>query len=139
LFPSDTRVLRTLHVYTGADGVSHIEEGRLEGVSLPFLKTGKTMTETFLGPAPKVALVHGPADETIPVRAGIERVMFLTLAGSSTIVLPNKEEATATPGTLTIFDDKASTTGHGGRTGPCGYTAISMPIPDSAPSIPLQK
>jgi hypothetical protein len=58
--------------------------------------------------------------------------IFLTIQGSSTLVLPNGQEQPVSPGTLVIFQDGGSKSGHGGRTGPCGYVALSIAFPDSA-------
>jgi hypothetical protein len=137
-FPNGTVNLPVIKVYTGADGVSHIERSEVKGFTVPFFSRG-VLTETVLGPALKVVIVHGPANGTIPVRTGIGRVMFLTLEGSSTVVLPSGEEATALPGEVIIFDDASSKSGHGGRTGPCGYTALSIGIPDGAPDLAVQR
>jgi hypothetical protein len=137
-FPHGTAVLPAIKVYTGADGVSHIERTELKGIAVPFF-SGGVLTETVLGPSLKVVLVHGPPNGTIPVRTGIGRVMFLTLEGSSTVILPSGEEATVSPGELIIFDDASSKSGHGGRTGPCGYTALSIGIPDGAPDLAVQR
>ena len=139
LFAGGISRLPAIRVFTGADGVSHIEHRTIEGFNVPFFGSGKTLFETVLGPSAKVVLVNGPASQTIPVRAGIGRVMFLTLRGSSTVVLPTGEEMTATPGTLIVFDDADSRTGHGGRTGACGYTALSIGIPAGAPTFAEQK
>ena len=106
---------------------------------MPFFKTGKVLTQTLLRPSLKVVLVQRPADEFIPIRAGIGRVMFLTLEGSSSFVLPDGEKATSFPGGLVVFDDKASKTGHGGRTGNCGYVALSISIPDGSPDFAEQR
>jgi hypothetical protein len=138
-FPNGTRVLPAIKVYTGEDGLSHITHAEISGFDVPFFKSNGTLTQTVLGPSVKLALVRGPANTKIPVRTGVGRVMFLTLQGSSTVVLPDGQEATASPGEVIIFDDASSKTGHGGRTGPCGYTAMSIAIPDGAPDIPVQK
>ena len=128
-----------IKVYTGADGVSHIDHTEIKGFTVPFFNSGGVLTQTVLGPSLKVVIVQGPPNAEIPVRTGIGRVMFLTLQGSTTVVLPNGGEATASPGELIIFDDASSKSGHGGRTGPCGYTALSIAIPDSAPDIAIQR
>jgi len=128
-----------IKVYTGADGVSHIDRAEIKGFALPFFHSGGMLTQTVLGPSLKVVIVQGPPNAQIPVRTGIGRVMFLTLQGSSTVVLPGGAEATASPGDLIIFDDASSKSGHGGRTGPCGYTALSIAIPDGAPDIAIQR
>jgi hypothetical protein len=38
-----------------------------------------------------------------------------------------------------MFDDADSRTGHGGRTGVCGYTALSIAVPPDAPMFAEQK
>ena len=131
--------LPVIKVYTGVDGVSHIDHTEIKGFTVPFFQSGGVLTQTVLGPSLKVVIVRGPPNANMPVRIGIGRVMFLTLQGSTTVVLPSGEEATASPGDLTIFDDASSKTGHGGRTGPCGYTALSVAIPDGSPDIAVQR
>jgi quercetin dioxygenase-like cupin family protein len=139
LFAHGTAVLPVIKVFTGADGVSHIGRTEIKGFAIPFFNSSGVLTQTVLGPSLKVVLVQGPANAQIPVRAGIGRVMFLILQGSSTVVLPNGEEATASPGEVIIFDDASSKTGHGGRIGPCGYTSLSIAIPDDAPDVAVQR
>ncbi len=46
-------------------------------------------------------------------------------------VVPDGQEQAVTPGTVVIFEDGGSKTGHAGRTGPCGYVAIIIGCPDS--------
>jgi hypothetical protein len=139
LFPSGTGLLDTVLVYTGADGVSHLKAVKVKGVVAPFLKSGQTAIHTALGPAERVTLTEGPPNAEIPIRAGSGRVLFLILKGSSTVVLPDGSEMTATPGMLVAIDDTASRTGHGGRSGPCGYVALSLAVPDGAPILAEQK
>jgi len=138
-FPQGIATLPAIKVYTGADGISHLARTELKGFSIPFFNSGGALTQTVLGPSLKAVLVQGPANADIPVRTGIGRVIFLILQGSLTVVLPDGEEATARPGELIIFDDASSKTGHGGRTGPCGYTSLSIAIPDGAPDLPVQR
>ena len=139
LFAAGTGTLRTVLVYTGADGVSHLKAVEVKGVVTPFLKSGKSAIHTALGPAERVTLAEGPPDADIPIRAGGGRVLFLILKGSSTVVLPDGSEMTATPGMLVAIDDAASRTGHGGRTGPCGYVALSVAVPAGAPILAERK
>ncbi|WP_304164518.1 hypothetical protein [Phenylobacterium aquaticum] len=134
LFPAGVEVIRTIRVYTGADGESHFEDKVTRGVTHPFFKTDKLVAQNIFGPSPKVSLVSGPADQAWPARPGGPG-MFLGLAGSSFVTLPNGEEREIAPGVLAVFEDQASKTGHGGRSGPCGYVTLSIaPTPPVAPA-----
>ena len=60
-----------IKVYTGADGVSHIERTEIKGFAVPFFNSGGVLTQTVLGPSLKVVVVQGPPSTEIPVRKGI--------------------------------------------------------------------
>lgn len=136
LFPAGVEVIKTIRVYTGPDGESHFEDKVTRGVTHPFFKTDKTVAQNIFGASPKVSLVSGPASQSWPARPGGPG-MFLGLAGSSFITLPNGQEREIAPGVLAVFEDQASKTGHGGRSGPCGYVTLSVaPAPTAETPAP---
>jgi hypothetical protein len=125
-FPGGVAVVKALRVYTTPSGESDVETVDFNGESKAYFKPGELFTHTNLGGAEKVQLVSGPADVVLPPHPTPYREMFLTLQGSSTVVLKDGREFPVGPGTLVIFDDKTSRSGHAGRTGPCGYVALNI-------------
>lgn len=132
-FPNGIQVVTALHVFTAANGESAFEDVTFNGYGKAYFKPGEMFFHTELGGAKKVQFVSGPANAVMPPHPTPYKEMFLTIQGSSAVVLPNGQERALTPGSLVIFDDAGSKTGHGGRTGPCGYVAINIVPADNAP------
>ena len=130
-FPKGVSVIKAVRVYTAADGESDFQTVTFTGEGKAYFKPGEIFTHTDLGASAKVQFVSGPPNVILkPHKA--PREMFLTIQGSSEIVLPSGKTYPVRPGTLVIFDDATSKSGHGGRTGPCGYVAINiLPAPDA--------
>ena len=132
-FPNGVQVVKAVRVYTAANGESAFETVTYTGEGKAYFKPGEIFTHNDLGPAAKVQLISGPGNVLLKPHTG-PRELFLIIQGSSTIVLPSGQESAVTPGTLVFFDDATSKTGHGGRTGPCGYVAINIvPEPPAKP------
>ena len=125
-FPTGIEVVKAVRVYTAASGDSAFETVTFTGEGKAYFKPGEVFTHIDLGAAKKVQFVSGPAGAVLKPHATPYKELFLTIQGSSTIVLPSGQEYAVNPGTLVIFDDVGSKTGHGGRTGPCGYVAINI-------------
>jgi hypothetical protein len=132
-FPNGIAVVTAIRVYTAPDGESAFEDLPIKSESKAFFKPGELFTHVDLGGAKKVQLVSGPPNVTIAFKPTPYKEMFLALQGESTIVLPNGQERKLSPGSLLIMDDQHSKTGHGGRTGPCGYLDLNIVPPDPAP------
>jgi hypothetical protein len=124
-FPDGIAVIKGVRVYTAANGESAFEPLTFTGEGKAYFKPGEIFTHNDLGASQKVQFISGPANVVLkPHTAPPE--YFLTLQGSSVIVLPSGQEYAVNPGTLVFFDDSTSKTGHGGRTGPCGYVALNF-------------
>jgi len=131
-FPNGVEVVKAIRVYKANNGESAFETVEFKGESKAYFKPGEMFSHTLLANAAKVQIVAGPANALLPYHAPPGKEIFLTIQGSSTLMLPNGQEQTVLPGTVVIFDDGGSKTGHAGRTGPCGYVAINIAFPDSA-------
>ena len=125
LFPDGVKIVRLVRVFTGPDGESHFQDTALTGTQHALFNSGKTVTQTMLAEGIKVALIAGPANIDLPMHPQ-PKTTFLELAGSSTVTVASGDKREITPGIMVEFDDPTSKTGHGGRTGPCGYVALSM-------------
>ena len=132
-FSNGIEIVKAIRVYTAANGESAFEDVTFKGEGKAYFKPGEIFTHTELGGAKKVQLISGPANVILKPHPTPYKEMFLTIQGSSAIVLPNGEKRDLTPGALVIFDDATSKTGHGGTTGPCGYVAINVVPADEAP------
>jgi hypothetical protein len=131
-FPNGVEVVKAIRVYRAAAGESAFETVEFKGESKAYFKPGELFSHTLLANAAQVQIISGPANVVLPYHAPKGKEIFLTIQGSSTLVLPNGQEQAVLPGTLVIFQDGGSKTGHAGRTGPCGYVAINIVYPDSA-------
>ena len=124
-FPNGISIIKAVRVFTAANGESDFETITYTGEGKAYFKPGEIFTHNDLGASAKVQFVSGPPNVILkPHKA--PREYFLTIQGSSVIVLPSGKEYVVNPGTLVLFDDETSKTGHGGRTGPCGYVAINF-------------
>ena len=132
VFTSGVKVVKVVHVFTGPDGESHIEDTVMTGQSHTMANIAMPFEQTVLGPSSKVSLISGPGGVTLPTHPS-PRTIYLEIAGSAFVSVPSGEERELLPGTLAIFDDPTSKIGHGGRTGPCGYVALAIAPPTSAP------
>ena len=131
-FPNGIEFVKAIRVYKAANGESAFETVEFKGESKAYFKPGEVFSHTLFANAAKVQIISGPANVVLPLHAPPGKEIFLTIQGSSTVVLPNGQEQAVLPGTVVIFDDGGSKTGHAGRTGPCGYVAINIVFPDSA-------
>ena len=125
-FPIDIRVTQVVRVRTGANGESMFEAATLEASGHDYFHPGQTFFSIDFGAASKVQLVQSPPNVTFPWHPSPGYEAFLTIAGSSFVLLRDGSERELTPGTLVIMEDMESTTGHGGRTGPCGSVTIQI-------------
>lgn len=136
LFAQGFKAIHTVRVVTGKDGESHFEDGDQSASSHPFFNTGKFVDINVLSNAAKVSLVSGPPNETIPMHPKPAPGVFLLLAGWNAVTTASGEERVIRPGTLLIFDDADSRSGHGGRTGPCGFVSLTLSAPEAPPTPP---
>ena len=134
-FPAGIEMIKAVRVYTAADGESAFEELSFKGEGKAYFKPGELFFHNEFGDAQKVQLVSGPPNIILGPHPTPYREMFLTIQGQSSVVLPNGQSRDLTPGSLVIFDDATSKTGHGGRTGPCGYIAFNI-VPADAKTKP---
>lgn len=111
--------------YKGADGQSHMER-----VSIPGTKSvhygGKVHVTVFdLGHPSGAAFVYGEPNMEIPVHPVPYKESFIILSGSSEVVMPDGQVVKLSPGSMLTSED-LGTPGRGGRSGPCGYVALSL-------------
>jgi len=131
----DTAVLDVLHVYTGADGVSHAEMQQQPGQTSTYL--GALLRQFPFGDPSNVVIVSGPPGFHIPQHPSPYRELFLLLAGSSVIELSDGTRRPLQAGSLVLFEDVTGP-GHAGAFGPCGYVAVDLqfkttPLPPPVP------
>lgn len=125
-FADGFRVLDAVRVVKGASGESEFVPLSLTAVTRAYFKPGELFASLNFGPAEKVQIVSGPPNVTLPFHASLGYEVFLTIQGSSTVVLPNGQQRMLRPGSLVIMEDMGSTHGHSGVTGPCGYVSVQM-------------
>jgi mannose-6-phosphate isomerase-like protein (cupin superfamily) len=121
------KVLRNYRVYTDpATGDSKVEQVPIPIQETPLLKTGKILKLFDFGPAKRVEIVIAPADLDLPLHPAPYKERFLTLAGSTDMVVADGTKIHLGPGDMVTMDDMTSKSGHGGRIGPCGYIDLDM-------------
>ncbi|WP_293897728.1 hypothetical protein [Phenylobacterium sp.] len=127
VFNTGLKQLDGYRVFTGPDGDSQVEPLHIEARQVPLLKTGKLLGMIELPNSPKrgAEIVIGPPDVDLPMHAAPYREMFILLGGSVTFQTA-KFKAEMKPGSVLLFEDVDAKTGHGGRTGPCGYISLSI-------------
>ena len=113
--------------YKGPGGDTDVAPLRIEARQVPMLKTGKSLSILDLPVAHTRGdeIVVGAPDVEIGMHPAPAKEMFIMLGGSVTVTTP-KFRAELHPGSVLLFDDVGSTTGHGGHTGPCGYISLSI-------------
>ncbi len=136
LFNDGIEVTKAVRVYTASDGQSAFEDVTYKGGSKAYFKPGELFAHVNFGAATKVQLVQGPPNVVLAAHPSPYKEMFMTLQGSSTVVLPSGARFEMRPGVLMIFDDMTSKTGHGGLTGPCGYVALNIVPPPPSDLVP---
>lgn len=132
-FADGLRVLKGVRVVLGANGESDFAPLELDATTHAYFKPGELFASINFGAASKVQVVSGPPNVKLPFHASPGYELFLTVQGSSTVILPDGRERELTPGTLVVMEDMGSKTGHAGRTGPCGYVSLQL-----VPTTPLK-
>lgn len=134
VFPDGLRVVSAVRVVTGPGGESAFVPARLDAATHAYFKPGELFAAIDFKGAQRVQIVAGPPDVDLPYHASLAYEMFLTIQGSSTVILRDGQRRDIGPGMLVIMEDMGSKTGHAGRTGPCGYVALQI-VP-TAPIVP---
>ena len=116
-----------LRLYKGPDGDTEVAPLRIDARHVPMLKTGKSLAIIDLpGPGKRGdEIVVGQPNVDIALHAAPYKEMFVMLSGSVTVTT-KKFHTEMYPGSVLLFDDVGAKTGHGGRTGPCGYISLSI-------------
>ena len=119
--------LEGLRLYKGPDGDTEVEPFRIDARHVPMLKTGKSLSIIDLPSAGKRGdeIVFGQPNVDIGMHPAPGKEMFIMLSGSVTVTTRNFHKELF-PGSVLLFDDVGAKTGHGGRTGPCGYISLSI-------------
>ena len=139
----DPDIVEAWHALRGPDGVSRVERVALPGKRGSYFGGSVKLTQFALGQPDRVVLVNGSPNMTIPPHAAPYREIFIILAGSSQMIMPDGGTIELKPGSLFIADDVGVTKARGGRSGPCGYIALDLqfnvqPLPEfrSSPEFP---
>jgi len=135
----DVDVVKAYRMFAGPDGASHVEDITLPGKRSSHYGGSVKVTLFDLGRPTHVSMVFGQPNMIIPAHPPPYREIFIIVAGSSQMVMPDGQVLNLVPGSLLIADDVGVTRGRGGSAGPCGYTAIDLacsspPLPETGPS-----
>ena len=130
----DVDVLRAWRVFAGADGASHAETVTLPGKRGSYYGGAVRLTQFDLGRPTHVGITYGQPGMTIPPHAAPYREIFVIVAGSSRINMPDGQVIDLMPGSMLIADDVGVARPRGGAAGPCGYIAIELQF--SSPPLP---
>ena len=130
----DVDVLRAWRVFAGSDRASHAEAVTLPGKRGNYYGGAVRLTQFDLGRPTHVGITYGQPGITIPPHAAPYREIFVIVAGSSRIHMPDGQVIDLRPGTIMIADDIGVAKPRGGTGGPCGYIAIDLQF--SPPPLP---
>ena len=125
-FPNGLRVLGGVRIVLDKNGESAFAPLKIDAKIRAYFKPGELFSSINFGSAAKVQIVSGPPNVALPYRPSLGYEMFLTLQGSSTVVLSGNREQVIKPGMMVVMEDMGSKSGHGGRTGSCGYVALQI-------------
>jgi hypothetical protein len=129
----DVTIVEAWRAFKGSDGKSHFERVGIHGTKGVYY-AGKVHVTVFdLGHPSGASLVYGEPDMEIPLHPVPYRETFLILSGSSETITPEGETLHLGPGTMFTSDD-VGPPGRRGRTGPCGYVALSLAYKTSPPA-----
>lgn len=111
--------------YKGADGQSHLERVKIPGKHSVHYDGKVRVTVFALGDPSGAAFVYGEPNMEIPVHPVPYKETFIILSGSSEVHMPDGQVVRLSPGSMLMSED-LDTPGRGGRSGPCGYVALSL-------------
>lgn len=111
--------------YKGADGQSHLERVKIPGKHSVHYDGKVRVTVFDLGDPSGAAFVYGEPNMEIPVHPVPYKETFIILSGSSEVQMPDGQVVHLSPGSMLMSED-LDTPGRGGRSGPCGYVALSL-------------
>lgn len=123
-------VVEAWRAFKGADGLSHVEAIKIPGKTGTYYGGKVTVTQFDLGTPSHASIVYGQPNMEIPVHPAPYRETFILLSGSSRIILSNGEIYPLKPGSMFVAED-LGTPGRGGKSGPCGYVALSLAYKDA--------
>ena len=111
--------------YKGADGQSHLERVKIPGTKGVYYGGKVSLTIFDLGDPTGASFVNGSPNMEIPVHPVPYKETFIILSGSSEVFTPDGQVVQLKPGSMLMSED-LGTPGRGGRSGPCGYVALSL-------------
>lgn len=111
--------------YKGTDGLSHFERVQIPGTKGAYYGGKVHVTNFDLGDPSGASFVYGEPNMEIPVHPVPYKETFIILSGSSEVNLPDGQVIRLSPGSMVMSED-LGTPGRGGRSGPCGYVALSL-------------
>lgn len=134
--PGVDRIL-AYRIYTGPDGHAKLEKVYFVGKRQPFfdkekglfsvegVQVNKESVAFLQGRLAHVNIYNAPGDVDLPAHTSPGSELFLILRGTSTMYLHDGTRHTFGPGDIVIFEDTTGS-GHSGRTGPEGFTAVNL-------------
>ncbi len=123
------QAIHLYHLFSGPDGKSHLDTVAIEGKDSAFFAGAGNpaiFTQFKLGAPSNVVIVRGPPNVQLPTHPAPYREIFLTVSGSTVMMLPDGTKQELGPGDMLLTEDVTGTTGHSGLTGPCGYVAVDF-------------
>lgn len=111
--------------FKGADGQSHLERVQVPGTKGVYYGGKVRVTIFDLGDPTGASFVYGEPNMEIPVHPVPYKETFIILSGSSEVHMPDGQIVPLSAGSMLMSED-LGTPGRGGRSGPCGYVALSL-------------
>ncbi len=111
--------------YKGADGQSHLERATIPGTKGVYYGGKVRVTIFDLGDPTGASFVYGEPNMEIPIHPVPYKETFIILSGSSDVYTPGGQVVHLSPGSMVMSED-LGTPGRWGRSGPCGYVALSL-------------
>jgi hypothetical protein len=114
-------------IFPGSDGESHLKSIEMSVAEKDFFGVQNGLKKYFESHPDHVQIFSAPGGIDLPWHTTPRKEMFITLRGSSTLILGDGTRKDFGSGEIVIFEDNVGR-GHAGKTGPEGYTAINIDL-----------
>ena len=111
--------------FKGSDGQSHLERVKIPGTKGVYYGGKVHVTIFDLGDPSGASFVYGEPNMEIPIHPVPYKETFIILSGSSDVFTPDGQIVHLEAGSMVLSED-LGTPGRWGRSGPCGYVALSL-------------
>lgn len=118
-------VIEAWRGYKGDDGQSHLKRVTIPGSKGAYYGGKVHVTIFDLGAPTGASLVYGEPNMDIPIHPVPYKETFIILSGSSDVQTPDGQVVHLKAGSIVMSED-LGTPGRRGRSGPCGYVALSL-------------